>query len=124
MVRDYILEVGIVSEHGACFSTVVRPPVVPSEAECDNNVHGIPAAELRAGPEFKIAYSRMISFLEHLQVSSARLDDSDSEAEPCVTTSYDDPLVPASLDRVCQAPVLVSRAHGGRWTSESPQGAG
>ena len=48
VVRDYILEVGIVSEHGACFSTVVRPPVVPSEAECDNSVHGIPAAELRS----------------------------------------------------------------------------
>ena len=91
VVRDCIVEVGIVSEHGACFSTVVRPPVVPTEAECDNSVHGIPAAELRAGPEFKAAYARMIAFLLHLEVSTARLDDSDSEAEPCVTTSYDDP---------------------------------
>ena len=91
VVRDCIVEVGIVSEHGACFSTVVRPPVVPSEAECDNSVHGIPAAELRAGPEFKAAYARMIAFLLHLEVSTARIDDSDSEAEPCVTTSYDDP---------------------------------
>ena len=91
MVRDCIVEVGIVSEHGACFSTVVRPPAVPTETDCDNSVHGIPAAELRGGPEFKIAYTRMISFLEHLQVSTARLEDSDSEAEPCMTTSYDDP---------------------------------
>ena len=91
VVRDCIVEVGIVSEHGACFSTVVRPPAVPTEADCDNSVHGIPAAELRGGPEFKIAYTRMISFLEHLQVSTARLEDSDSEAEPCMTTSYDDP---------------------------------
>ena len=91
MVRDCIVEVGIVSEIGACFSTVARSPVVPTEAECDNSVHGIPAAELRAGPEVKAAYARMIAFLLHLEVSTVRLGDSDSEAEPCVTTSYDDP---------------------------------
>jgi hypothetical protein len=46
VVLDSVVEVGIISENGAAFATVVKPPSIPSEPECSNSVHGIPAAEL------------------------------------------------------------------------------
>ena len=84
------MEIGLVGENGACFATVVRPPCVPSEPECSNSVHGIPAAELEAGPEFLTSFVRMVAFLEHLQVSTVE-HDSDSDAEPRDIKTYSDP---------------------------------
>ena len=84
------MEIGLVGENGACFATVVRPPCVPSEPECSNSVHGIPAAELEAGPEFLTSFVRMVAFLEYLQVSTVE-HDSDSDAEPRDIKTYSDP---------------------------------
>ena len=84
------MEIGLVGENGACFATVVRPPCVPSEPECSDSVHGIPAAELEAGPEFLTVFVRMVAFLEHLQVSTVE-HDSDSDAEPREIKTYSDP---------------------------------
>ena len=90
VVQDSIVEVGIVAESGACFATVVRPPNVPSEPDCSNTVHGIPAAELQAGPDFVTAFARMVAFLEHLQVSTVACD-SDSDTSPREIKTYSDP---------------------------------
>ena len=92
MVEDSIVEVGVVSEDGAIFSTVVRPPRVHDGVACGSCVHGIQLGELLAGPDFGDVYARMVCFLEHLQVSTLEPDDSDSEAdEPRVVRSYGDP---------------------------------
>ena len=53
-------------------------------------MHGIPAAELEAGPEFLTSFVRMVAFLEHLQVSTVE-HDSDSDAEPREIKTYSDP---------------------------------
>ena len=53
-------------------------------------MHGIPAAELEAGPEFLTSFVRMVAFLEHLQVSTVE-HDSDSDAEPRDIKTYSDP---------------------------------
>ena len=45
VVLDSIVEAGIISETGAAFATVIRPPVIPSEPACSDSVHGIAAAE-------------------------------------------------------------------------------
>ena len=89
-MQDSVVEIGLVAENGACFATVVRPPCVPSEPECSNSVHGIPAAELQAGPDFATSFVRMVAFLEHLLVSTAPCD-SDSDAEPQEVKAYADP---------------------------------
>jgi DNA polymerase III epsilon subunit-like protein len=90
VVQDSVVEIGIVAESGACFATVVRPPSIPSEPECSNSVHGIPAIELQAGPDFATSFVRMVAFLEHLQVSTVE-QDSDSDVEPREIQNYSDP---------------------------------
>ena len=98
-------------ENGACFATVVRPPCVPSEPECSNSVHGIPAAELEAGPEFLTSFVRMVAFLEHVQVSTVE-HDSDSDSEPRDIKTYSDPpprlLLVAHNGMKFDFPMLVS----------------
>ena len=101
-MQDSVVEIGIVTESGACFATVVRPPCIPDEPECSNSVHGIPAVELRAGPDFATSFARMVAFLEHLQVSTVACD-SDSDAEPQEIKAYSDP-----------PPQLLMVAHNGR----------
>ena len=91
VVRDSIVEVGLVTENGAAFATVVRPPSIPTEDMGADSVHGIPGSELRAGPAFATAFARMVSFLEHLQVSTVEYDETDSDAEPQEVKSYGDP---------------------------------
>ena len=75
MAEDSIVEVGAVSEDGAIFTTVVRPPSAHDEAACGSSVHGIQTEELLAGPTFGTVYARMVSFFEHLQVSTTEPDD-------------------------------------------------
>ena len=53
-------------------------------------MHGIPAIELQAGPDFAASFVRMVAFLEHLQVSAVAWD-SDSDAEPQEGKAYSDP---------------------------------
>jgi len=100
VVLDSVVEVGIISENGAAFATVVKPPSIPSEPECSNSVHGIPAAELQTGPDFATAFVRMVTFLEHLQVSTVE-SVSDSDAEPQEVKSYS------------EAPQILVVAHNG-----------
>ena len=50
VVNDHVVEVGVVTESGACFSTVVCPPVLAQGPA----VHGIPNAELIEGPSFAL----------------------------------------------------------------------
>ena len=67
-----------------------------------SSVHGIPALELKQGPDFSVMYTRMVAFLEHLQVSTVEPDDGDSDAdEPRVVRSYG------------EAPRVVLVAHNG-----------
>ena len=92
MAEDSIVEVGAVSEDGAIFTTVVRPPSAHDEAACGSSVHGIQTEELLAGPTFGTVYARMVSFFEHLQVSTTEPDDADSDAdEPRVVRCYGEP---------------------------------
>ena len=60
-MQDSVVEIGVIAESGACFATVVRPPCIPNEPECSNSVHGIPAAELEAGPDFATSFVRMVA---------------------------------------------------------------
>ena len=55
-----IVEIGVLDEiTSAVFSTVVRPPVLPSEDE-GPAVHGISAQELTDGPVFGEAFRRLV----------------------------------------------------------------
>ena len=62
ILSDHVVEVGVVSESGACFSTVICPPVLAQGPA----VHGIDHAELTQGPSFAIAHSRMTAFIQHI----------------------------------------------------------
>ena len=66
---------------GACFSTVVCPPVFSDEVP----VHGIANEELRQGPSFVDAFPRMHRFCTNL-VEMA-LTDTDSSADEAATGS-------------------------------------
>ena len=102
VAEDSIVEVGIISEGGAIFSTVVRPPVIHDDTECGSCVHGIQPEELLAGPDFSNVYARMVYFIEHLQVSTIEPDGSDSDTDvPRVVRSYGEP------------PRIVLAAHNG-----------
>ena len=68
-------------ENGACFSTVVCPPVFSDEVP----VHGIANEELRQGPSFVDAFPRMHRFCTNL-VEMA-LTDTDSSADEAATGS-------------------------------------
>ena len=61
MVRDSIVEIGLLDHQGsAVFSTVVRPAVLPGD---EPTVHGIASSELADGPSFPVALARMLAFL-------------------------------------------------------------
>ena len=62
--------------NGAAFSTVVRA----SAEDTAFHVHGIEAHEIAAGPDFSVAWSRLIDFVAKLQMVSV-LDCSDSEGD-------------------------------------------
>ena len=58
VVGHHIVEIALLCENSACFSTVVCPPVFSDEMA----VHGIANEELNAGPQFAEAFHRMCSF--------------------------------------------------------------
>ena len=62
VARDHIVEIWLL-EHGsaAAFSTVVCPPTLPSVGP---SVHGLSDEELERGPNFRVAYHRMVAFLD------------------------------------------------------------
>ncbi len=79
VVSDEIVEVGLVSDScGALFGTVVRPRGLPSKGD---SVHGIPDAELEAGPPFPTAFARMLKFIKYLQLSMVESDHEDTDDE-------------------------------------------
>ena len=60
MLGHHIVELGVLCESGACFSTVVCPPVFSDEVPA----HGITNEELRQGPSFVDAFPRMHRFCD------------------------------------------------------------
>ena len=97
IIADNIVEVGVVGEHGATFSTVVCPPIVPAGPA----VHGIDQSELQQGPVFACVFDRLARFLDHL-AESAVTDDESSADEVAVLPSLKSEL-----------PEVVMVAHNG-----------
>ena len=75
ILTDNIVEIGVVDEYGATFSTVVCPPIVPVGPA----VHGIEHSELQQGPAFACAFDRLARFLDNL-VENA-VSDGESSAD-------------------------------------------
>ena len=80
VTHDHIVEIGVLeyTTH-AVYSTVVCPPVFPTNAE--PTVHGIVEEELKLGPGFQQAFERMTAFLEGCVPMAVRdlSDSSDDE---------------------------------------------
>ena len=78
MLTEYIVEIGLLDHgSGAVFSTVVKPPRMPGD---EPTVHGIPPEELRHGPGFAEAFSRMVQFLtDSVEMALAEATDSSGE---------------------------------------------
>ena len=57
-----VVEFGVISAHGAVFSTVVKPETASDPAAAA--VHGIPNEELQNGPSFCVAFLRFVEFVE------------------------------------------------------------
>ena len=75
VLSHHIVEIGVLCENGACFSTVVRPPVFSEQIP----VHGISNDELRQGPSFVDACHRMHRFCVNL--AEIALADTDSSGD-------------------------------------------
>ena len=75
ILTDNIVEIGVVDEYGVTFSTVVRPPIMPSGPA----VHGIEQSELQQGPAFACAFDRLVRFLDNLAESA--VSDGESSAD-------------------------------------------
>ena len=75
VLSESIVEIGLLDEMGsAVFSTVVRPPVLPSG---EPTVHGIAPEELAEGPTFAEAFQRLLRFVQNV-VEMVLVDGSDS----------------------------------------------
>ena len=96
VLRHHIVEIGVVCENSACFSTVARPPAFSDGPM----VHGLLDEELKEGPAFKEAFHRMYSFCENL--AAIALNDDDS--------SCDEVEAPTLRDH---PPKIVICAHNG-----------
>ena len=83
---DHIVEFGVLSERGECFSTVCCPPVLTPGP----HVHGIANGELLAGPSFSDAFRRMVVFVHTLLFNCVQ-SDSSSEDELAPTRFKDHP---------------------------------
>ena len=75
ILTDNIVEIGVVDEHGATFSTVVCPPIVPAGPA----VHGIAHSELQQGPSFACAFERLAKFLDHIAEGVVTDDESSAD---------------------------------------------
>ena len=83
---------------GAAFSTVV----CASAEDTAFHVHGIAAHEIAAGPDFSVAWSRFLDFVENIQmVSVHECSDSECDQEECPT------ILPSEL------PAVLMAAHNG-----------
>jgi len=79
---------------GGGFSTVVRvePELLLERGAAAQAVHGISNEEISAGPDFHVAWSRFLSWLEEL-LNSAVVDTADSDEEDWETRLLPDPPV-------------------------------
>ena len=75
VIGHHIVEIGMLCENGACYSTVVCPPVFSEEVP----VHGISNEELRQGPFFVDAFRRMHRFCNNLVEMALTPDDSSGD---------------------------------------------
>ena len=75
IITDNIVEVGVVDEYGATFSTVVCPPFVPAGP----TVHGIEESEMQQGPTFARAFERLTRFIDNLAENA--VSDGESSAD-------------------------------------------
>ena len=96
ILRDNIVEIGVLCESTECFSTVVRPPAFADGP----SVHGIPDEELRERPCFRDAFGRLLRFCRNL-AERAVTDGDSSEEETRPPTLKDAP------------PQIVIIAHNG-----------
>ena len=97
ILTDHIVEVGVLSEHSECFSTVICPPVFSDGP----TVHGILEEELRAGPSFVEAFQRLFRFFQNI-AECAVVED---------YTSEDEEIAPSLLKET--PPDIVIVAHNG-----------
>ena len=78
------MEVGLLDHSGSLvYSTVVCPPVLPSD---EPTVHGIASSELAQGPGFAEAFRRMARFLDN-SVEMAVAEQSDSSSDEVGSTT-------------------------------------
>ena len=97
ILTDNIVEIGVVDEYGATFSTVVCPPIVPVGPA----VHGIEHSELQQGPAFACVFDPLAWFLDNLAENAV----SDGES------SADERVARPSLKS--ELPDVVRVAHNG-----------
>ena len=109
VLNDHIVEIGLLSEKGHCFSTVVRPP----ELKPGPHVHGIDNDELCQGPLFREAFGRMIDFVQNLQVIDMETSESSEDELPPARFTSPSPrvLLVAHNGRKFDFPFLLSECH-------------
>ena len=94
IITDHIVEIGAVDEHGVAFSTVVKPPTMPS----GHAVHGIEHSELQHCPVFATAFARLVRFLDTLAENAVTDDESSADevaALPSIKTELPEIVVVA-----------------------------
>ena len=106
VMTDHIVEIGLLSEGGQCFSTVIRPP----NLKPGPHVHGIDNEELCQGPCFHQAFARMIDFVQHLQVVDIETSESSEDELKAACFKHPDPeiLLVAHNGRKFDFPFLLS----------------
>jgi len=109
LLADEIVEIAVMSSCGHIFSTVCRPSVLPDGP----SVHGIPNDELRLGPSFSQALTRLYKFMGdvvEMTVLDEALSDDDSSSGPVLRDSPPTPLVIAHNGIRFDFPMLLSEA--------------
>ena len=62
ILTSEIVEIGAYNEHGASFSLIVKPNMLPDEA-AGPPVHGITNGELQQGCAFELAFAELVKSL-------------------------------------------------------------
>ena len=109
VLGDHIVEIGLLSEQGQCFSTVVRPP----ELKPGPHVHGIDNDELIQGPWFREAFRRMVDFVKYLQMHDMEANETSEEELPAARFKHPEPevLLVAHNGRKFDFPLLLSECY-------------
>ena len=108
LLSDEIVEMAVMSSSGHVFSTVCRPSVLPDSP----SVHGISNDELKLGPDFSEALTRLCKFVGDV-VEMVVVDETSDEEAPSGTILRDfppTPLVIAHNGSKFDFPMLLSEA--------------